>query len=138
MLSGRRRLALLRPAARLLALDLLHYPAQLRGPAALEAELRPGSVGEAEARLAGELLDAYTRPVRWADYRDDSAERLAALAEARLGGDGAAEPAPEEAPALGLLDALRRSVAALQAPPAPDAAGAGGAGGQKTTRGGPA
>ena len=110
----------------------------MRGPAALEAGLRLGPVGAAEARLAGALVDAYSRPVRWADYRDDSAERLAALVEARLRGDGAAEPAPEEAPALGLLDALRRSVAALQAPPAPDAAAAGGAGGKKATRGGPA
>ena len=137
VLSGR-RLALLRPAGWLLMLDLLHYPAQLRGPAALEAGLRPGAVGEAEARLAGELLDAYTRPVRWADYRDDSADRLAALVEARLRGDSATEPAPEEAPALGLLDALRRSVAALQASAAPAAAAAGGAGGKKATRWGPA
>jgi DNA end-binding protein Ku len=138
VLSGRRRLALVRPAGLLLALHLLHYPAQLRGPAALEAGLRLGPVGAAEARLAGALVDAYSRPVRWADYRADSADRLAALVEARLRGDGAAEPAPEEAPALGLLDALRRSVAALQAPPAPDAAGAGGAAGKKATRGGPA
>src|SRR3954454_15238322 len=126
VLSGRRRLALLRPAARLLALDLLHYPAQLRGPAALEAELRPGSVGEAEARLAGELLDAYTRPVRWADYRDDSAEHLAALVEAKLQGHAPAAPAAEESPVVNLLEALRRSVAALHAPAAADAAGAGG------------
>ena len=48
----------------------------------------------------------------------------------------AADPAPEESPALGLLDALRQSVAALPAPPAPAAAAAGGAGKQRT--GGPA
>ena len=104
-------------------LDLLHYPAQLRGRAALEAELRPGSVGEAEARLAGELLDAYTRPVRWADYRDDSAELLAALVEAKLQGR-TPEEAPPEPPPGDLLEALRQSVAALHTPAAPDAAGA--------------
>ena len=118
VLSGRRRLALLRPAGRVLALHLLHFPAQLRGPAALEAALGTGPVGEAEARLAGALLDAYSRPVRWSDYRDDSAERLAALVEARLRGEGPPAPAPEEGPALALLDALRQSVAALQTPPA--------------------
>jgi non-homologous end joining protein Ku len=53
VLSCRRRLALLRPAGRLLLLDLLHYPAQLRGRVALEAELRPGAVGEAEAPWPG-------------------------------------------------------------------------------------
>jgi DNA end-binding protein Ku len=118
VLSGRRRLALLRPAGRLLCLDLLHYPAQLRGRAALEAELRPGAVGEAEARLAGELLDAYTRPVRWADYRDDSAEHLAALVEAKLQGR-APEASPQGPPLGDLLEALRQSVQALHAPAAP-------------------
>src|SRR5262249_13116164 len=80
VLSGRRQLALLRPVGRLLVLHLLYFPAQLRNPAALEAELRAVPVGEAEARLAEALIEAYSRPLRWSDYRDDSAERLAALA----------------------------------------------------------
>ena len=125
VLSGRRQLALVRPAGRLLALHLLHFPAQLRSPAALEAELRPGSVGEVEARLAGELLDAYSRPPRWADYRDDSAQRLAALVEARLRGDTPRSPAPEEAPMPDLLEALRQSVAALHPAAAAEAPSAG-------------
>jgi DNA end-binding protein Ku len=121
VLSGRRQLVLVRPAAGLLAAHLLHYPAQLRDPAALAAGLAPGPVGDAEARLAGAVLDACGGPVRWADYRDDSAERLAALVEAKLRGEPPAAPAAEEAPVVGLLEALRRSVAALR-PPAPPAA----------------
>src|SRR5437764_1469449 len=125
VLSGRRQVALVGPAGRLLALHLLHYPAQLRSPAALEAELRPGPVGEVEARLAGELLDAYSRPLRWADYRDDSAQHLAALVEARLRGDTPRPPAPEESPVPNLLEALRQSVAALHSTPAMEAPAAG-------------
>jgi DNA end-binding protein Ku len=137
VLSGRRRLALLRPAGRVLALHLLHFPAQLRGPAALEAALGAGPVGAAEARLAGALLDAYSRPVRWSDYRDDSAERLAALVEARVRGQGPPAPAPEEAPALALLDALRQSVAAVHTPPAPPAPAAAGKGKRRVRRAAP-
>ena len=74
-----------------------------------------------EARLAGELLDAYSRPPRWADYRDDSAQRLAALVEARLRGDTPRPPAPEESPVPDLLEALRQSVAALHPAPAMEA-----------------
>ena len=92
-------------------------------------------MGAAEARLAGALVEAYSRPVRWADYRDDSAERLAALVEARLRGLGPPAPAPEEVPALTLLDALRQSVAALQAvPPAAAASVVAGKGKRKSRR----
>jgi non-homologous end joining protein Ku len=101
---------------------VLYFPAQLRGPAALEAELGSAQVSETEARLAEVLVEAYSRPVRWADYRDDSAERLAALVEAKLRGQQPPIPIPEQAPPLTLLDALRQSVAALQTPPAPQAA----------------
>ena len=137
VLAGRRHLALVRPAASLLVLHLLHYPAQVRGGAALEGGLRPGPVGETEARLAGLLLDAYTRPPRWADYHDASARLLAGLVEARLreGPPEGAAAAPEEGPVLGLLDALRQSVAALDtAPPAPDPAPARRPGGGPSAR----
>jgi DNA end-binding protein Ku len=135
VLSGRRQLALLRPVGRLLVLHLLYFPAQLRNPAALEEELRSVPVGEAEARLAVALIEAYSRPPRWSDYRDDSAERLAALVEARLRGLSSPSPVPEEVPALTLLDALRQSVAALQAAPAESAAsGVAGTGKKKPRR----
>jgi DNA end-binding protein Ku len=134
VLSGRRQLVLLRPAARLLVLHLLHFPAQLRGPAALEADLRPAVVGATEDRLAEALIDAYSRPVTWADYRDDSAERLASLVEAKLRGGQLTTPVPEESPALSLLDALRQSVAALRPTPAADAPVAAGATGKPRSR----
>jgi DNA end-binding protein Ku len=113
VLSGRRRLALLRPAAALLVLHLLHFPAQLRSSAALEAGLGAPAVGPTEARLAGALIDAYRRPPRWGDYVDDSAQALRAAVRARLEGQPPAEPGPEPTAPAALVDALRRSVAAL-------------------------
>ena len=96
-------------------LHLLHYPAQVRSGASLEAELRGQSVGSLEARLAGELIDAYRRPPRWRDYVDDSAQALRALVQATLQGQKPAEPDLQPTPPPALLDALRQSVAALPA-----------------------
>ena len=71
----------------------------------------------------------------WEEYRDDSAEQLAALVEARLQGHTPEAAAPEETPVLNLLDALRQSVAALQSPPPAEAAGpANGPGRKKAPR----
>ena len=123
VLSHRRQLVLVRPAARLLAVHVLHYPAQLRSRAALEAALRPAPASAAEGRLAAALIDAASGHVCWEEYRDDSAEQLAALVEARLQGRTPETAAPEETPVLNLLDALRQSVAALQSTPPAEAAG---------------
>jgi DNA end-binding protein Ku len=114
VLNGRRRLLLVRPVGSLLAAHLLHFPGQVRNPAALETALRPVAVVETELRLAEQLIEACSGPVVWSDYRDDSATALAALVEAKLQGQPPAPAnAPEDAPVLGLLEALRQSVAAL-------------------------
>ena len=120
VLSCRRHLALLRPSRCLLALHVLHYPAQLRASPGVEGELRSGSVSAEEEKLAGMLIDASSQPVPWLEYRDDSADKLHALVEASLQGQALAAPVLEEAPVLQLLDALKQSVAtAVAATPAP-------------------
>ena len=128
VLYGRRQVALVRPVQRVLAVHLLHFPAQLRSSSPLEAELRTGPAGEAEQRLAGLLIEAASQPFAWADYRDDTAEQLRALIEAKLQGRPLEAPAVGEAPVLRVLDALQQSVTRTleQAPAAgPAAAGRG-------------
>jgi DNA end-binding protein Ku len=130
VLGGHRHVALVRPAGRVLACHVLHHPGQLRPAAACEAGLRDGPVGEDEARLAGLLVEAAsTQALPWSAYRDDTADRLAALAEAKLQGRPLPADTPEEPPVLHLLDALRQSVAEARqrhedprpgAPPAPE------------------
>jgi DNA end-binding protein Ku len=114
VLSGRRQLALVRAAGALLLLHLLHYPAQVRSGACLEEELRGEPVGTREARLAGELIDAYRQPPRWRDYVDDSVQTLRTLVQARLQGHKLDEPDLQPTPPPDLLDTLRQSVAALR------------------------
>jgi non-homologous end joining protein Ku len=127
VLSGHRRLALVRPVGTVLTLHVLYYPAQVRPCTPWEAELRAGPVSAAEKDLAGKLIDAGSQPVDWSAYRDDRAEQLAALVQAALE-KRPPTPAPAEpVPLLPLLEALQKSVAAArgnQAPP-PTAAGNG-------------
>jgi DNA end-binding protein Ku len=119
VLNGRRQLGVLRPVQRVLALHLLHFPAQLRSSRLLEAELASGSPSAQELHLAGLLLAAGRQPVAWSDLRDDSAERLRQLIEAKLQGQSLAAPALEETSVVRLLDALQQSVAqALEQAPA--------------------
>ena len=117
VLSGRRQLALLRPRRALLLLHLLHYPAQLRSGARLEAELPTQQMGATELRLAGELIDAYRRPLCWSDYVDDSVQALLSVVRAKLHGQTPTEPDLQATPLPDLLTTLRQSVAALAVNP---------------------
>ena len=111
IVNGRRQLGVLRPVQRVLALHLLHFPAQLRSNQPLEAELASSPPSAQELHLAGLLLEASRQPVAWKDLRDDSAEQLRRLIEAKLQGQSAPARAVEETPVLRLLDALQQSVA---------------------------
>jgi len=119
VLSGQRRLVLVRPIGCLLTLHVLHYPAQVRSHTAWEAELRGGTLNAAEQDLAGKLIDASTQSIDWSAYRDDRAEQLAALVEATLQGRSLTPVVEAKAPVLPLLEALQQSVAAALRDQAP-------------------
>jgi DNA end-binding protein Ku len=111
VLSNQRQLVLVRATGRLLALDVLHYPAQVRSSASWEADLPPCAASDAERDLAAQLIALASSAADWLRYRDTSAEELAALIEAKR----AQQPPPEvpdEPVVLQLLDALKQSVAA--------------------------
>jgi DNA end-binding protein Ku len=107
--AGRRCAVLVRPAGQGLALDVLHDPARLK----VAGDGSPVAVAVAaeELTLAGLLLDSAGREIRWPDFRDDTAERLAALVAAKRQSRPFPAPPPEEVPTLPLLDALRQSLA---------------------------
>jgi DNA end-binding protein Ku len=108
LLGGHRQVVLVRPAASVLLLQVLHYPEQVRA-CALAAQPGAGGASE-ELRLAGLLIDAASGSVDWTAYRDTAAQDLKALLETKLRGQ------PEQVPAaaaiiLPLLEALRQGVA---------------------------
>lgn len=114
VLSGHRQLVLVRPVGRLLTLDVLYFPAQVRAAAAWEAELRGSAATAEELQLAGTVIAAATGPLDWSRYRDTTAEELAALVEAKIANRPATVPVEESGTVLRLLDALKQSVAAAR------------------------
>lgn len=117
-MSGHRQVVVVRPHGRMLAMDVLHDPGQLRSSQWLEAELHPLETSPEELQLAGMLIDAASGAVDWTQYRDDTSEKLGALVEARVAGRDVAVPADEPVQVLKLLDALKQSVAEAQREPA--------------------
>jgi DNA end-binding protein Ku len=113
VLSSQRQLVLVRPAGRVLVLDVLHYPAQVRSPASWEAALPVCISSEAERALAQQLIALSSGAVDWGRYRDTNAEELAALLQTKIAQRAPAVPA-EEPVVLSLLDALKQSVAQVE------------------------
>jgi DNA end-binding protein Ku len=109
VLGGHRQIVLVRPSGAALALQVLHFPEQVRS-CPLAALRLPEKAGE-EMRLAGLLIDAAAGTIDWTAYRDQAAQELKALIEAKLAGQPVAMLEPERA-ILPLLEALKQSVAA--------------------------
>jgi DNA end-binding protein Ku len=110
VLGGHRQVVVVRPAGAVLVAQVLHFPEHVRGCPRLA---NPRSNGSAEElSLAGQLIDAASGGVDWANYRDDSAHELRALIERKLQGQTPnAEPAPAVLP---FLQALQQSVASTE------------------------
>jgi DNA end-binding protein Ku len=112
VLSNQRQLVLVRASRRLLVLDVLHYPSQVRNVDSWETDLPASAATDSERQLAEQLIALASGPVDWGRYRDTSAEELAALVETKRARQPA--PAAEEPTVLRLLDALKQSVAAAR------------------------
>ena len=115
VLSNQRQVVLVRACSRLLVVDVLHYPAQVRNVAAWEADLPVCTASDNERALAAQLIALATGPVDWGRYRDTSAEELAALIEAKRA-QQPPQTVVDEPVVLSLLEALKQSVAAVQQP----------------------
>jgi len=111
-MSGHRYAVVVRPTCGLLSAHVLHDPAQLRAADAWQSQLREAPVSEQELQLASMLIDSAGGPVDWSTYRDDTAEQLEKLVEAKVAGRQPAAPQDEPVQVLQLLEALQRSVAA--------------------------
>jgi DNA end-binding protein Ku len=117
VLSAQRQLVLVRPRSNLLVMDLLHYPAEIRPSPTGQAGLPGGAATAEEIQMTRTLIEARSGPCDWSRYRDETTEELTALIDAKVAGQPLAAPAEEPVAALRLLDALKESVAAIQADP---------------------
>jgi non-homologous end joining protein Ku len=102
---------LVRPAGTGLVLQVLHYPEQVK---ACPWSSAVGELASAELHLAGLLIDAASGGFYWDSYRDETAQEVRSLLEAKRQGQPAlAEPLPTVLP---LLEALQQSLAAASQP----------------------
>jgi DNA end-binding protein Ku len=109
VLANQRQVVLVRPAGTGLVLQVLHYPEQVK---ACPCSIAIGELATAELHLAGQLIDAASGGFYWDGYRDETAQEVRSLLEAKRQGQPAlAEPLPTVLP---LLEALQQSLAASQ------------------------
>ena len=112
-MSGHRYPVVVRPTENLLSLHVLHDPAKLRASSGYRSQLRSEPVSDEEVQLARTLIDAATGPIDWSGYRDDTAQQLERLVDAKVAGREPVAAADEEpVQVIQLLTALRQSVAA--------------------------
>ena len=111
-MSGHRYPVVVRPTKNLLSLHVLHDPAKLRASSGYRSQLRSEPVSDEEVQLARTLIDAATGPIDWSGYRDDTAQQLERLVDAKVAGREPVAAADEEpVQVIQLLTALRESVA---------------------------
>ena len=110
--QGKEKLCLIRPKGDALALETLFLAADVYSQAEIEEAVDETSVKGPELALAQQVIESLSGEFEPSDLQSDYRRDLQALLEAKLAGEEiAAAPEPaEEAPAVDLMEALRRSV----------------------------
>jgi DNA end-binding protein Ku len=112
VLAGKEKLCLIRAQDGVLALETMYLAEDVYSHAEIDEAVAEAEVNEAEVTLARQIIDSLITDFEPAeqltsDYRQDLRELL----EAKLNGLEISPPEPvEEAPAVDLMEALRRSV----------------------------
>jgi DNA end-binding protein Ku len=113
VLAGKEKLCLIRPQGEALALETMYLAEDVYSHAEIDESVAEAEVKDAEVELARQIIDSLVTEFKPAeqlksDYRDDLRELL----EAKLKGQEISRPEPveKEAPAVDLMEALRRSV----------------------------
>jgi DNA end-binding protein Ku len=111
--SGRTRVAVIRPADKIMAMTLLSFAHEVKDPADFARELDEPKVSAEERELAHTLVGAATaREFQLDKYKDEYAGKLARLVEGKTKRQRKSD---SEAPAvINLMDALQRSLRKTQ------------------------
>ena len=113
VLAGKEKLCLIRPQGEALALETMYLAEDVYSHAEIDESVAEAEVKDAEVELARQIIDSLVTEFRPAEQlRSDYRDELRELLEAKLKGQEISRPEPveEEAPAVDLMEALRRSV----------------------------
>jgi DNA end-binding protein Ku len=116
VMNGREKLMMIQPVESLLAMSELSYDQELKKPADFNDEVTKVEISPDEVKLAKTLTDAMAADdFDISEYKDNYADNLAALIEAKINGKQIVAPAAEEpAQVINLMEALQRSVEATK------------------------
>ena len=118
VMHSREQLVLVRPLPDgVLAMNVLNYAPQITKPSAFEEDVPKGEAKPEELQLIKMLISSTTdSSFDLAQYKDVYTEKLSKLIEAKVAGEELVSPAPqEEMQVINLMEALKQSVARIQA-----------------------
>jgi len=112
VLAGKEKLCLIRARGEGLALETMYLAEDVYSSAEIDDSVAEADVKDAEVALARQIIDSLVTEFKPAEQlTSDYREELRDLLEAKLKGQEVSRPEPvEEAPAIDLMEALRRSV----------------------------
>lgn len=124
VMHGKEQLVLVRPMEKLLSMTTLYYHSQVKAPSSFEDELGTPDIASEEMKLVNMLVSATAeKPFDHTQYRDVYTERLTKLIESKVEGkELVAAPSEETSHVINLMDALKQSVARVQAVKVPSPA----------------
>ena len=113
VLAGKEKLCLIRPMGDALALETLFVHEDVKDHAEIDEAVGSAEVRGPELDLAKQIIASLAGPFEPEELRSEYRESLRELLEAKLAGQPFELPeAPEVAPVVDLMEALRASVAA--------------------------
>jgi DNA end-binding protein Ku len=116
VMSGKRQIVLLRPLGKLLMMSFLSYAEEFKDTGEFEDEVQEVDLTSDELKMAKMLTDAMSEDrFDAAAYKDDYAEQMRKLVEAKVAGQEIVAPPEEPAPrVINLMEALKKSIAESQ------------------------
>jgi len=116
VMSGKRQIVLLRPVGKLLMMSFLSYADDFKDTKEFEDEVQNVDVTPDEMKLTKMLTDAMAEDrFDVSAYKDDYAEQMRKLVDAKVAGREVVAPPDEPAPRIiNLVEALKQSIAESQ------------------------
>jgi DNA end-binding protein Ku len=116
VLWGKENLCLVRPLESTLVLEMLYYAEDIRSSEEIAEAVGATEVKKPELEMARQLIESLAGDFDPADYANEYRGELKAMLDAKLAGQEIVqpEPAPEVAPVIDLVEALKQSIAAAK------------------------
>src|SRR5262249_25696637 len=118
VMHGKKYIVLVRPVENLLAMSVLEYESQIKKPESVDGDVKKAAASAEELKLAETLIQASTaKKFDLGQFKDDYTEKMRELIEKKVAGEEiVAPPAEQPTQIINLMDALKQSLAKVQAP----------------------